>query len=92
MSNGYQDFYDHWLDKTAGSRFSDTFPYNLSLGVDSRNEPLLPFRPRGTSGGILVTKTFGDMFDRILSLRMSDTNGSSSGVVLTGQPGSGTSI
>jgi len=92
VSGGYQDFYNHWVDKSAGSRFSDKFPYELSLGVNSQNKPLLPFRLSGTSGGILVTRSFGNTFDRILALRMEDTHGRRRGVVLTGQPGTGTSI
>jgi len=88
----YQAFYDYWRDESASSHLSGMAPYELSLGLDPQNKPLLPFRHRGTSGRIVVTKTFADMLARILALRMKDSDGNSTGVVLTGQPGTGTSM
>jgi len=87
---GYQAFYDYWRDKSASSHLSKTPPYDLPLGLDLQNEPFLPFLPETEI--ICVTRAFVDMSARILALRMEDYGGQSAGVVLTGQPGTGTSM
>ncbi|EIM89619.1 uncharacterized protein STEHIDRAFT_108317 [Stereum hirsutum FP-91666 SS1] len=82
----YQQFYDHWRDRIFPT--SQTFPYVLHLGVDDDGEPLLPFHGKDTTGNrILVTKSYDDMFHRILRFRA--TGERHHGVVITGQPGSG---
>ena len=73
-------------------RFSDKFPYKLSLGQDENKAPLLPFRSASMSGDqIVVTESYVHMLHRILRLRSLD-KGSNRGVVVTGQPGTGASI
>jgi len=64
----------------------------LELGVRQGGEPLLPFRSRETSGDkILITRSFDDMFYRLLYIRLFD-KGHRRGAVLTGQPGIGASV
>jgi len=88
----YQQFYEHWSDNSASSKFLKKFPYKLSLGVDSRGIPLLPFRSRSTSRNqIVVTKAYDKIFDRLMALREED-KGTAKGAVLTGQPGTGASL
>lgn len=85
---GCQQFYDYWRGPPASSEFRDTFPYTLGLGVDA----ILPFNSHDTSENrIVVTKSYDDMFHRLLRLRRRDY-GRSKGAVLTGQPGIGTPL
>ena len=91
MTDRVQRFYEHWRYDSTRPKFSDKFPYTLSLGTDSRGAPLMPFNLNATLGAqILITKAYDDMFHRILDFRATDT-GSNRGVVLTGQPGIGVS-
>jgi len=88
---GYQQFYEHWRNSSASSKFLNIFPYELSFGVDQDEASPLPFCSYSTSGNqILVTKSYEDMFHRMLRLRNYD-RGTSRGMVLTGQPGTGAS-
>ena len=92
MTDEYQQFYEYWSDSSASKRFLKKFPYKLSLGVDSRGTPLLPFHSRSTSGNqIVVTKAYDKIFDRLMALREED-EGDDIGAVLTGQPGTGASL
>ena len=92
LTDGYQDFYEHWLKIPANTTFPDTFPYNLSLGKDTDGLSLLPFDRESTSGDeILITRAYDSTFHRLLRLRKDDT-GKERGVVLTGQPGIGASM
>ena len=94
MTGRHQDFYDHWYNRPQESKesdFSNTLPYVLSLGGKDKSSSL-PFRGDKTSGKILVTKAYDDMFHRILLLRLNDYHGTKRGVVLTGQPGLGASV
>jgi hypothetical protein len=55
----YQQFYDHWCDRSSGFNFLDQFPYKLSLGVNELGASLLPFGAGSTSENrILVTKSY----------------------------------
>src|SRR5258707_2590585 len=88
----YQQFYDHWRDRSSGSNFLDQFPYKLSLGVDELGASLLPFGAGSTwDNRILVTRSYDDMYHRLLLLRQND-EGDAKGAVLTGQPGIGASL
>jgi len=92
VTDRFQQFYEHWRDRSTATDFLSAFPYKLSLGVDSDGTSLLPFRPDGTSGGqILVTRSYDVMLRRLLRLRRED-NGAAKGAVLTGQPGVGASL
>jgi hypothetical protein len=91
VTDGDQQFYEHWRESSSSSKFSNTFPYKLSLRMDSRGRSLMPFSPNTTSGDqILVTKSYDDMFHRLLLLRNGDV-GADRGAVLTGQSGIGRS-
>ena len=91
VTDGYQQFYEHWRNTCTGSNFPNKFPYKLSLGVDPGGIPL-PFRPYSISRNqIVVTRSYEEMFHRLLRLRSKD-HGSTRGVVLTGQPGIGASL
>jgi len=60
--------------------------------MNKEGEPPPPFRPNDTSGArILITKSYNDVFHRLLHLRQKDF-GASRGAVLTGQPGTGASL
>ena len=88
----YQQFYDRWRDRSSGSNFLDQFPYKLSLGVDELGASLLPFGAGSTwENRILVTRSYDDMYHRLLLLRQND-EGDAKGAVLTGQPGIGASL
>ena len=90
MTGGYQKFYEKWDDKSSSSNFSEQYPYELSLGMDKYGESLLPFRDGSILGDkILVTKSYDDMFQRILCLRNENCG---RGAVITGQPGIGGSL
>ena len=90
MTGGYQKFYEKRDGVSSRSEFEKPIPYDLSLGMDQHGKPLLPFRYSGISGAkILVTKSYDDMFHRILGLRNDIRE---RGVVLTGQPGTGGSL
>jgi len=92
VTNEYQQFYEYWSDISASPKFLNKFPYKLSLGVDSDGAPLLPFRSHSTLGNqILVTEAYDKIFDRLMVLREKD-KGSTTGAVLTGQPGIGASL
>ena len=78
----YQEFYKHWYDSFAGCDFPNEFPYELSLAVD-----LVDVSPSGKR--ILVTKSYDDMFHRLMHLRDNDIDGDAKGAVLIGQPGIG---
>jgi len=89
ITDGYQEFYKHWLKSSSNTNFLDTFPYELSLGPDG--VPLLPFDDSNTSGSqILVTESYNCMLRRLLHLRSEDSR-DNKGAVLTGQPGIGIS-
>ena len=50
------EFHGHWRNGSADPDFPSTFPYKLSLGVDSpRGSFLLPY-PSPSEDEILVTK------------------------------------
>ena len=98
MTDGYQKFSEHWDKRSSHSEFlKKKFPYELSLGArepppgaDSKDVPLLPFRNERMSGdNILVTKSYDDMFHRLVRLR-NEYYGR--GAVITGQPGIGGSL
>jgi len=93
VTDGYQQFYEHWRgnENSTGSKFSNTFPYKLSLGKRPNGAPLLPFHPRVSEDRILVTISYERMFHRLLRLRKIDTE-KSRGAVLTGQPGIGVAL
>ena len=92
VTNGYHRFYKHWRDSPTASKFLNTFPYNLSLGADENHMSFLPFHPNDTSGDwILITKSYEEMFRRILRLR-NEYGEMIRGVVLNGQPGTGESL
>ena len=92
VTNGYLGFYEHWRNNPTTSKFLNTFPYNLSLGADENHTVLLPFRSNETSGDwILVTKSYEEMFRRILRVRK-EYRQMIKGVVLNGQPGTGESL
>ncbi|KAF9779833.1 hypothetical protein BJ322DRAFT_344792 [Thelephora terrestris] len=87
VTDEYQQFYEHWRSSSPGSSFPKKYPYELSLGVDKDGRSLLHFRDVGASeSGILVTKSYEDIYQRILRLREETFL---HGVVLTGQPGTG---
>ena len=91
MTGKYQRFYERWRESSSSSRFINTFPYKLPLGMDPIGTALVPFGPLATSGAqILITKAYDNMFHRILCLRAID-NGTNRGAVITGQPGVGVS-
>ena len=91
MTDGNQQFYEHWRDCSTRPKFSDKFPNTLSLGMNSIGAPLMPFSPNHTSGAqILITKAYDDTFHRLLLLRNDDV-GTNRGAVLTGQSGIGRS-
>ena len=90
MTNGYQKFYEKWDDESSSSKFRKEFPYELSLGTDQYGRSLLPFRDGSISGDkIVVTKSYDDMFHRLLRLRNKPYG---RGAVITGQPGIGGSL
>ena len=72
-------FYEHW----RRSRFLGTFPYKLSLEVDSNNECLLLFHRDESGAQILITSSYNLMFHRLLRLREADV-GTTRGAVITG--------
>jgi hypothetical protein len=91
VTGNYQDFYNKWRSAGSGSKFLNEFPYQLSLGQDARNKPLLPFHSDDPIGHrLLVTRSYNDLFHHILEKRRMD-EGVTRGVVLTGQPGVGVS-
>ena len=84
----YQQFCELWRG-SSGSEFDREPPYELPLGVDKYNSPLLPFCSSDTlEGRVLVTKSYEDIFQRILHYRKKTAGG----VVLNGQPGTGESL
>jgi len=88
----WQQFYERWRDSSTSSEFHDKFPYVLKLGMDPEGNSPLPFHNEDTSENrILVTKSYNDMFYRLLRLREDDL-GKSKGAVITGQPGIGASL
>ena len=83
--DGYLKFYMHC--RHGGLKFLDTFPYKLSLGAWPDGTAFLPFHPEDTTGGqILVTESYNKLFSRIMAHRATGERG----VVITGQPGTGT--
>ena len=88
----WQQFYNRWRDSSTSSKSLNAFPYVLELGVDPESKSLLPFHVGDTPGNrILVTKSYDDMFRRVLYLCQCD-KGKDRGVVLAGQPGIGASL
>jgi len=88
-NRGYTKFYMHCLDPSNGPKFRTTIPYKLSFGAFPDGKAILPFHLKDTTGGrILVTQSYYKLFRRIMDHRA--TGGE--GVVLTGQPGTGTSL
>ena len=83
-----QEFYDYWRNRATGSEFSDKFPYELR----QRLPPfVIPLSSDNTyENTILITKSYEDIFRRLLFLRQED-EGDFRGAVLTGQPGTGES-
>jgi hypothetical protein len=87
----WQEFYKLWRNSSTRPAFPNKVPEILNLGLSSKGEPLLDYHPKGTVGSrILITKSYEDMFHRLLYLRQRD-KGDSTGAVLTGQPGTGAS-
>jgi hypothetical protein len=92
VTSNHQQFYEHWRKSSSGSKFANKFPYKLSLGVAPHSTSRLPFGSIRTLGNqIVVTRSYEDMFHRLLRFRKDDT-GTKRGAVLTGQPGIGTSL
>ena len=93
MTDGYQQFYEHWRgnEDSTGSKFSNTFPYKLSLGKRPNGVSLLPFHPHASEDRILVTNSYEWIFHRLLGLRKGDTD-RNRGAVLIGQPGIGAAL
>ena len=89
-SGNLQEFYKNWHNKSTDLKFPTTFPYKLSLGVNSRGISLAPYCRDWQGGQILVTKAYDEMFHRLLRLRKDD-RGSHQGAVITGQSGIGAS-
>ena len=86
MTPMYQRFYECWR-QSDGSEFDHEFPYELSLGQVS-----LPFRVNLTlEDQIPVTEAYNFLFYRIMGIRIR-REGRTGGVVITGQPGIGTSL
>jgi hypothetical protein len=89
VTDSWQQFYEHWHNSFASSKFRNSFLYISELGVNPEGKSLLPFNADDTSEGrIVITESYNDMFRRILYLRKVD-KGNARGVVLTGQPGTG---
>ena len=81
-----------WRDSSTSSHPPEPLPYVLELGVDQGGKPLLPFRAGDISGDrILITKSYENMFYRLLRIRRYD-KGAGRGALLTGQPGIGESL
>jgi hypothetical protein len=92
VTDAWHQFYEHWRDDSANSKFRTEFPYILEFGVGPKHHSHLRFHVDDTLGGrIVVTKAYDDMFHRLLLLRHRDA-GSNIGAVLTGQPGIGVSL
>ena len=92
-TGAWQQFYKRWRDSSVGSKFDDQFPYTLELGVDPEGNSLPPLHDGDTSKNrILVTKSYEDMFYRLLRLRNKNNIANTGGAVITGQPGVGTSL
>ena len=53
VTNVYQKSYEHWRNST-GFDFLDTFPYQLSLGMNSDDIHLLPVTSHGILGNRIV--------------------------------------
>ena len=87
-SRTLQEFCENWDNQSASSKFRNTFPYKLSLGVGLCGRSLAPYCPDQLGGQIVVTKAYDDMFHRLLSLRKDD-KGYRRGAVITGQSGTG---
>ena len=84
-NDGFRKLYNHWRTSSHTFSSSGPFPYKLQLG----SEP--PLHPYSISDGqIVVTKSYDEMYYRLLALR--ENRGPGSGAVITGQPGIGTSI
>lgn len=82
----YQQFYDTWRGATIPSEFETKLPYVLSL-VESP-PAYIPDQP-----SILVTETYEKLLHRILCIRRRDAEERfRNGILLTGQPGTGTSM
>lgn len=82
-----QQFYAKWRGATLPEHTS--LPYEIEVGLHEDGTPLLPFHAHATSESrILITKTYEDIFHRLLDLRRVDK--STGGAVITGQPGTGT--
>ena len=81
----FQEFYDYWRASPHDFGSSQSFPYNLSLGT---KPPLHPYRTSDSQ--IVVTKSYDEMYYRLLDLHENGDPGS--GAVITGQPGIGTSL
>ena len=87
-NNENQQFYGYWRSRSDGSDFLKSFPYLLPSDPQG---PPLPFRPGKTLGNrIVVTKGYDLLLHRLLTLRAGDV-GQAQGVLITGQPGTGTS-
>ena len=79
----------HCRDASTDPKFHSTFLYKLSLGTGPDDTALLPFHFKDTPGDqILVTESYLNLFKRIMNNRATGDQG----VVLTGQPGTGTSL
>ena len=85
----FKGFYDRWLESSAVSKFIDTFPYKLSLGMDRSLGVLLDHYTVGAQ--IIVTKSYENIYRRLLRLRENDV-ARPTGAVITGQPGTGESL
>lgn len=82
-----QEFYAKWRGATLPDHTS--LPYEIEVGLHEDGTPLLPFHAHDTAETrILITKTYEDIFHRLLDLRR--VGKSSMGAVITGQPGTGT--
>ena len=89
MADNYQKFYDCCRNSSTSPNPSNNFPYTISLGTNLAGRELLPFHSGDTlKGQVLVTKSYDELFHHILGFRRIDM-GRTSGVVITGQPGTG---
>ena len=87
----FKGFYDRWLESSAVSKFIDTFPYKLSLGMDRSLGVLLDHYTVGAQ--IIVTESYENIYRRLLRLREEDEDVERpTGAVITGQPGTGESL
>lgn len=95
LGEEWSSFVTFWKDPTRDNGLKHEYPYQLDLklpsALKSHLTPLVDLRTH-----LLVTQSYADLYDRIkLGLRLDSPDGmkynpSQKGVVITGQPGTGT--